>query len=82
SLAATSWKFFWFLSLICIQRNVIYRFILGCIPRRRLLHRIMPTVFDSPWCPVCLSVEHFPSHLFFHCPSKEKAWQGVIFEFL
>ncbi|EPB92452.1 hypothetical protein HMPREF1544_00750 [Mucor circinelloides 1006PhL] len=76
------WKFFWSLSLTYIQRNVIYRYILGCIPHRRLLHRILPTVFESPLCPVCLSVEDSPSHLLFNCPSKERIWQGVIFEFL
>jgi len=81
-ISAASWKFFWSLSLTYIQRNVIYRYILGCIPHRRLLHRILPTVFESPLCPVCLSVEDSPSHLLFNCPSKERIWQGVIFEFL
>jgi hypothetical protein len=82
NVSAASWKFFWSLSLTHIQRNVTYRFILGCIPNRRFLHRIMPAVFESPMCPVCLSVEDSPDHLLFHCPSKEKVWQDVIFEFL
>ncbi|EPB91493.1 hypothetical protein HMPREF1544_01624, partial [Mucor circinelloides 1006PhL] len=34
-ISAASWKFFWSLSLTYIQRNVIYRYILGCIPHRR-----------------------------------------------
>ncbi|OAC98760.1 hypothetical protein MUCCIDRAFT_115001 [Mucor lusitanicus CBS 277.49] len=82
TVSAANWKFFWSLSLTYIQRNVIYRYIVGCIPHRRFLHRIMPTVFESPLCPVCLSVEDSPSHLLFYCPSKERVWQGVIFEFL
>jgi hypothetical protein len=82
NISAASWKLFWSLSLTTVQRNVIYRYILGCIPHRRFLHFIMPQVFESPMCPVCLSTEDSPSHLLFHCPSKEKVWQGVIFEFL
>ncbi|KAK4519269.1 uncharacterized protein ATC70_009501 [Mucor velutinosus] len=81
-ISASSWKFFWSLSLTTVQRNVIYRLILGRIPHRRFLHFIMPKVFVSPLCPVCLSMNDSPSHLLFHCPSKEKVWQGVIFEFL
>ncbi|EPB92332.1 hypothetical protein HMPREF1544_00901 [Mucor circinelloides 1006PhL] len=42
----------------------------------------MSAVFESPLCPVCLSVEDSSNHLLFHCPSKEKVWKGVIFEFL
>ncbi|EPB88299.1 hypothetical protein HMPREF1544_04883 [Mucor circinelloides 1006PhL] len=42
----------------------------------------MPTVFKSPLCPVCLSVEDSPSHLLFHCSFKENVWQGVIIEVL
>ncbi|KAI8636469.1 hypothetical protein BD408DRAFT_355611, partial [Parasitella parasitica] len=41
-----------------------------------------PRVFESPLCPVCMAVSDSTNHLFFHCPSKEKIWQGVIFEFL
>ena len=81
-ISAASWNFFWSLSLTTVQRNVIYRYILGCIPHRRFLHFIMPQVFESPLCPVCLSTDDSPSHLLFQCPSKEKVWQGVIFEFL
>ncbi|KAI8643260.1 hypothetical protein BD408DRAFT_415236 [Parasitella parasitica] len=53
-----------------MQRNVVYRFIVGCIPHRGFSHCIMPAMFDSA------------THLLFHCPSKEQVWQGVIFEFL
>ncbi|KAL7308610.1 hypothetical protein PS15m_011795 [Mucor circinelloides] len=72
NISAAHWKFFWSLSLTTIQHNVIYRFILGCIPHRRYLHRILPLVFESPLRPVCLLVEDSPSHLLFYCPSKEK----------
>ncbi|KAG2200402.1 hypothetical protein INT46_009582 [Mucor plumbeus] len=81
-VSATSWKYFWSLSLTVVQRNVIYRLINGCIPNRSFLHLVMPTVFDSPLCPVCVLSRDSSSHLLFHCPSKEKVWQGVIFEFL
>ncbi|KAG2208827.1 hypothetical protein INT46_006133 [Mucor plumbeus] len=47
-----------------------------------LLHLVMPTVFDSPLCPVCVVSRDSSSHLLFHCPSKEKVWQGIIFESL
>ncbi|CAO3627230.1 unnamed protein product [Mucor fragilis] len=57
-------------------------YILGCIPHRHFLHFIMPQVFESPMRPVCLSTEDSPSHLLFHCPSKQKVWQRVIFELL
>lgn len=82
NISAANWKFFWSLALTTIQRNVLYRFIVGCIPHRRFLHFIMPRVFDSSLCSVCLSVPDSASHLLFHCPSKEKVWQGAIFEFL
>ncbi|KAF1803102.1 hypothetical protein FB192DRAFT_1456330 [Mucor lusitanicus] len=82
NVSAAHWKFFWSLSLTYVQRNVIYRFINGCIPNRRRLHYMMPTVFDSPNCLVCLSAIDSASHLLFDCPTKEKIWQGVIFEFL
>ncbi|CAO3637673.1 unnamed protein product [Mucor fragilis] len=72
NISAASWKSFWSLSLTTVQRNVIYRYILGYIPHRRFLHFIMPQVSESPMCPVCLSTEDSPSHLLFHCPSKEK----------
>ena len=42
----------------------------------------MPTVFDSPLCPVCVTFCDFSSHLLFHYPTKEKVWQRAIFEFL
>ncbi|EPB82313.1 hypothetical protein HMPREF1544_10953 [Mucor circinelloides 1006PhL] len=69
-------------TLTYIQRNVAYRFITGCIPHRSRLHRMMPAVFETHNCPVCLSPNASASHLLFDCPSKEKVWQGVIFEFL
>ena len=43
---------------------------------------MMPHVFDSLNCNVCLTELDSASHLFFDCPTKEKIWQGVIFEFL
>ncbi|KAK4519303.1 ccr4 associated factor [Mucor velutinosus] len=43
---------------------------------------MMPAVFESHNCPVCLSPNETASHLLFDCPSKVKVWQGVIFEFL
>lgn len=82
NVSATSWKFFWSLLFTYIQHNVIYHLILGCIPLRRLLHHINITVFELLLSAVCLSVENIPSHLVLQCPSKEKVWQGVIFEFL
>ncbi|KAK4518737.1 uncharacterized protein ATC70_008959 [Mucor velutinosus] len=82
NVSAANWKFFWSLSLTYIQRNVIYRFIAGCIPSRSRLHYMMPAFFESHNCPVCLSPNETASHLLFDCPSKEKVWQGVIFEFL
>ncbi|KAK4513850.1 uncharacterized protein ATC70_005856 [Mucor velutinosus] len=82
NISASHWKFFWPLSLTYIQRNVIYRLITGCIPSRSRLHYMMPGVFESHNCPVCLSPNETASHLLFDCPPKEKVWQGVIFEFL
>ncbi|KAK4510370.1 Vacuolar protein sorting-associated protein 70 [Mucor velutinosus] len=82
NVSASRWKFFWSLSLTYIQRNVIYRLITGCIPSRSRLHYMMPGVFESHNCPVCLSLNETASHLLFDCPSKEKVWLGVIFEFL
>lgn len=55
---------------------------MGCIPHRRLLHRINTTVFESPLCAVCLPFKDFLGHFVLQCPSKEKFWQGVIFESL
>lgn len=82
NISAAHWKLFWSLSLTTVQRNVVYRLITGSIPHRRLLHYIMPRVFDSPSCPVCLHTVDSAAHLFFFCPTKEKVWQGIIFEFL
>ncbi|KAF1804329.1 hypothetical protein FB192DRAFT_1470930 [Mucor lusitanicus] len=42
----------------------------------------MPTVFVPPNCLVCLSAIDSASHLLFDCPTKEKIWQCVVFEFL
>ncbi|KAK4521181.1 Translation elongation factor 1 beta [Mucor velutinosus] len=81
-ISVSHWKFFWSLSLTYIQRNVIYRLITGCIPSRSRLHYMMPGVFESHNCPACLSPNETASHLLFDCRSKEKVWQGVIFEFL
>jgi hypothetical protein len=82
NVSAAHWKFFWSLSLTYVQRNVIYRFINGCIPNRRRLHYMMPHVFESPDCLVCLSSLDSASHLLFDCPTKARIWQDVIFEFL
>ncbi|KAI8647193.1 hypothetical protein BD408DRAFT_335284, partial [Parasitella parasitica] len=82
NISSLHWKVFWSLSLTKVQRNVIYRLIAGSIPNRSFLHSIMPAVFDSPRCPICLTVNDSTQHLFFHCPTNEKVWQGVIFEFL
>ncbi|GAN06252.1 conserved hypothetical protein [Mucor ambiguus] len=82
NVSAAHCKSFWSLSLTYIQRNVIYRFITGCIPHHSRLHYMMPAVFESSLCTVCLSCNEDASHLLFDCPSKEKVWQGVIFEFL
>ncbi|EPB86685.1 hypothetical protein HMPREF1544_06565 [Mucor circinelloides 1006PhL] len=43
---------------------------------------MMPAVFETHNCPVCLSPNESANHLLFDCPSKEKVWQDVIFEFL
>ncbi|KAK4516947.1 triacylglycerol lipase [Mucor velutinosus] len=43
---------------------------------------MMPAFFESHNCPICLSPNETASHLLFDCPSKEKVWQGVIFDFL
>ncbi|CEP16720.1 hypothetical protein [Parasitella parasitica] len=82
NVSTAHWQMFWSLSLTTLQRNVVYRFIVGCIPHRGFLHHIMPNIFDSSCCPVCLLATHSASHLLFYCPSKEQVWQGVIFEFL
>ncbi|CEP13623.1 hypothetical protein [Parasitella parasitica] len=81
-VSAAHWKHFWSLALTSVQRNVGYRLIVGCIPNRQFLHFINPQVFDSPLCPVCQSAPYISHHLLFHCPTKEKIWQEVIFEFL
>ncbi|KAG2196843.1 hypothetical protein INT46_005470 [Mucor plumbeus] len=57
NISSSTWKLFWSLSFTTIQRNVIYRLITGCIPHRHLLNRIMPAIFDSPLCPVCVILE-------------------------
>lgn len=75
-------KFFWSPSLTYVQRNVVYPLITGCIPDRSRLRYMMPTVFPSHQCPICSSPSQSASHLLFDYPSKEKIWQGVIFEFL
>ena len=82
NVASDHWKTFWSLSLTYIQRNVIYRYISGSIPHRSRLHYMMPNVFESHNCPVCLSPYESANHLLFDCPLKEKIWLGVIFEFL
>ncbi|KAG2196476.1 hypothetical protein INT46_001041 [Mucor plumbeus] len=82
NISSSTWKLFWSLSFTTIQRNVIYRLITGCIPHSHLLNRIMPAIFDSPLCPVCLSSTDSATHLLFHCPTKDKVWQGVTLEFL
>lgn len=42
----------------------------------------MPAVFDYSRCSVCITTDDSTQHLLFHCPTKEKVWQRVIFEFL
>lgn len=47
-ISATHWKFFWSLSPITIQRSVMCRFIVWCIPHCRFLHFSMSRVFIPP----------------------------------
>ncbi|CEP14344.1 hypothetical protein [Parasitella parasitica] len=72
NVSAAHWKHFWSLALTSVQRNVVYRLIVGCIPNRQFLHFINPQIFDSPLCPVCRSVSDTSHNLLFHFPTKEK----------
>ncbi|CEP14773.1 hypothetical protein [Parasitella parasitica] len=71
-VSTAHWQMFWSLSLTTIQRNVVYRCIVGCIPHRGFLHHIMPNIFELFRCPICLLATDSASHLLFHCPSKEQ----------
>ncbi|KAK4511136.1 regulator of (H+)-ATPase in vacuolar membrane [Mucor velutinosus] len=82
AIASPQWSFFWPLSLTMIQRNVVYRFINNCIPHQSLLNLRFPSVYLSPLCFVCSSVEDSTDHFLFECPPKPAVWQGIISEFL
>ncbi|KAI8638155.1 hypothetical protein BD408DRAFT_352395 [Parasitella parasitica] len=82
AINSSAWTFFWSLSLIMIQRNVIYRFNNNCIPHLSLLHRIFPDRHSSDICVVCSSASDTLDHFLFRCPNKALVWQGIIFEFL
>ncbi|CEP09128.1 hypothetical protein [Parasitella parasitica] len=79
NVSTAHWQMFWSLSLTTIQQNVVYRFIVGCIPHRGFLHHILPNIFDSSCCPLCLLATDSASHLLFHCPSKEQALLSLDF---
>lgn len=79
--STASWSRFWRLSLICTQRNVIYRFIYDKIPTRLLLGRLFPNKFPSNACFLCSAPESI-IHFFFRCPQKSTFWDLLIREFL
>ncbi|KAI8380132.1 hypothetical protein BD560DRAFT_432384 [Blakeslea trispora] len=79
--SASAWLAFWRLALTSVQRNATYRFIVGKIPTRLLLHRLaLPSIAD----PLCVSCQEEETlyHFFFRCPQKFIYWDAVIREFL
>lgn len=70
------------MSLIAVQRNVIFKLLTGSIPHRGLLFRIFPSKFDSPKCHICKTSIESAQHLLFFCPSKAFVWENIINEFL
>jgi hypothetical protein len=76
------WLWFWSLALTYIPRNVIYRFIVGKIPNRKILHGFSKPIVPSPQCLLCSNHIEDTEHLLFYCPSKSNIWKAIIFEFL
>jgi hypothetical protein len=79
---SSKWLSFWSLSLVTIQRNVVYRLLSGSIPHRSLLHRIFPEKYPSSLRPICSSVPESAHHLLFYCHPKTIIWKEVIFYYL
>jgi hypothetical protein len=76
------WSMFWSFTLTAVPRNIVYRYIIGKIPHRSLLHRVIPQSFLSNMCPICCIYIENADHLLFTCPSKPNIWKAIIFEFL
>jgi hypothetical protein len=79
---SSQWLSFWSLSLVAIQRNVVYRLLSSPIPHRSLLHRIFPEKYPSSLCQICSSVPESAHHLLFYCHPKTIIWKEVIFYYL
>lgn len=82
TISAFYWKKFWRLSLLYVQRNVIYRLVYHKIPHMKLLHRLQPSKFPTALCSICSQHADSTSHFFFTCPRKLPFWEKLINEFL
>ena len=67
-IRASFWNTFWSLSLVAVQRNVVFRFLTGSIPNRAFLFRIFSENFTSPSCTICGLEVETTKHMLFDCP--------------
>ncbi|KAI7890557.1 uncharacterized protein EV154DRAFT_421971, partial [Mucor mucedo] len=81
-ISAQKWFLFWNLTLVAVQRNVIYRLLTRFILSRRYTHQIFPEKFNSAQCQICLSSIESSKYVLFYCPSKANIWKAIISEFL
>ncbi|KAI9336903.1 hypothetical protein BD770DRAFT_467090, partial [Pilaira anomala] len=76
------WNTFWSLSLVAVQRNVVFRLLTGSIPNKVFLFRIFPENFTSPSYTICGLEVEIIKYILFDCPPKSFVWKNIIFEFL
>ncbi|KAI7875645.1 uncharacterized protein EV154DRAFT_569465 [Mucor mucedo] len=64
------WKKFWLMPLTHATRNIWIRIIRRKIPAKSTLHRLIPSYFQSPVCPICCTKDESIEHFLYKCPLK------------
>lgn len=77
TVPARKWQLFWSLDIPHSVRTVRFRILHGKISCRVILHRLAPTHFDSPSCPLCNDGEDSVDHFRFSCPEKWPIWRRI-----
>ncbi|KAG0874994.1 hypothetical protein G6F62_011255 [Rhizopus arrhizus] len=76
-ISAKQWSRFWKGDVPLKSRDVWYRIIFNKLSCRQNLHRLLPTSFTDPLCPLCSSAIEDPLHFVLTCHYKHPLWEYI-----
>ncbi|KAI9004019.1 hypothetical protein CLU79DRAFT_783318, partial [Phycomyces nitens] len=82
TLSLAKWKFFWRINIHHSTRNIWFRALHDKLSSSQRLNQILPVVFPSPLCRICLLSTDTAVHFLYLCPQKWLVWIVVWQRFL